>query len=99
LRQPPDNERPEEKARMAWCDDARTFRHTARYKNAYAAWKDGRAAAEQGWTVEAMAQAPPRVAVGTTIRNAVLTGGISLLGGHRAHKSGVVTVIYVRDPA
>lgn len=46
-----------------------------------------------------MAQAPPRVAVGKTIRNAVLTGGISLLGGHRAHKSGVVTVIYGRDPA
>ena len=96
---PTDNELPEEKARMAWCDDTRRFRHSARYKNTYAAWKDGRAAAEKGWTVEAMTQAPTRVAVGKTIRNAVLTGGISLLGGHRAQKSGVVTVTYVRDPA
>ncbi len=40
-----------------------------------------------------------RASAEQTIRNAVLSGGMSLLGGKRAHKSGVVTVTYVRNPA
>jgi hypothetical protein len=50
----------------------------------FALWQDGRAAAERGWIIEATTHAPPRIAVGKAIRNAVLTG--------------VITVIYVRDP-
>ncbi len=84
---------------MAWYDDTQANTHTARYKNAYTAWQEGRASAEQGWTVVAMIRAPSHIAVGKTIRNAVLSGGMSLLGGKRAQKSGVVTVTYVRNPA
>jgi hypothetical protein len=69
---------------MAWCDDQRISRHIARYKDTFAAWQDGHAAAERGWIIEATTHAPPRIAVGKAIRNAVLTG--------------VITVIYVRDP-
>jgi hypothetical protein len=82
---------------MAWYDDTRARAYTARYKNTYAAWKDGRAAAVKGWTVTTMTRAPTRVAIGKTIRNAVLTAGISLRGGKRARKAGVITVTYARD--
>jgi len=40
-----------------------------------------------------------RVAVGKTIRNAILTAGFSLLDGKRLHKSGSVTITWVRSPA
>ncbi len=81
---------------MPWYDDPQACTHTARYRSTYAAWKEGRAAAVRGWAVHGMTRAPRRVAVGKTIRNAVLTGGISLLAGKPAHKSGILTVIYAR---
>lgn len=82
---------------MAWYDDKQTRTHSARYKNAYAAWKEEHAAAEKGWILQTTMTAPTRIAVGKTIRNAILTAGFSLLGGKRIHKSGTVTVTYVRN--
>ncbi len=82
---------------MAWYDDPQRCAHIARYETTYAAWKDERNAAEYGWTAHARTRAPRRVAIGKTIRNAVLTGGISLIAGNPAHKGGVMTVTYARS--
>lgn len=81
---------------MAWHDDKRTVMHVARYKNAHAAWNEGREAAEKGWEVKEATQGHPRVAVGRAIRNGILTAGIGLLRG-RPRKGGTVTVTYIRS--
>ena len=81
---------------MIWYEDRQSHAHVARYENTFRAWCEERAAAAQGWRTVAITKGPPRVAVGRTIRNALLTGGITLLLGKREHKSGIVTVAYVR---
>ncbi len=81
---------------MMWYDDKRTILHVARYKNAYAAWRDGNEAGKKGWEVKETTQAPARVAVGRTIARGIMTAGIGLLKGW-PHKGGTVTVTYIRS--
>ena len=83
---------------MAWYDDKKTVMHLARYKDERAAAREMPRAAAKGWVPRAQSMEPTRVAVGKTIRNAILTAGFSLLDGKRPHKSGTVTITYVRSP-
>lgn len=83
---------------MAWYDDKKTVMHLARYKDERTAAREMPRAAAKGWVPQTRTIEPTRVAVGKTIRNAVLTAGFSLLNGNRVHKSGVVTITWVRSP-
>ena len=73
--------------------------HLARYKDERAAVREMPRAAAKGWVPQARTTEPTRVAVGKTIRNAILTAGFSLLDGKRLHKSGAVMITWVRSPA
>ena len=83
---------------MAWYDDKNTVMHLARYKDERAAAREMPRAAAKGWVAQTQSIAPTHVAVGKTIRNAILTAGLSLLDGKRPHKSGTVTITWVRSP-
>lgn len=66
------------------------------YKNAKDYEKDARKMLKDGWRAEEQDEKKGTVAVGTTVRNAILTGGIGLLLGGRAHTKDKIVVTWKR---
>lgn len=66
------------------------------YKNAKEYEKDARKMLKDGWRAEDQGEKKGTVALGTTVRNALLTGGVGLLLGGRAHTRDKIRVTWKR---
>ncbi len=66
------------------------------YKNSKDFEKDANKMLKAGWEMKEEGQKKGTVAVGTTVRNAILTGGIGLLLGGRAHTSDKIRVTWMK---
>ncbi len=66
------------------------------YKNAKEFDKDAQRMLKDGWELKDEDLKKGTVAVGTTVRNAILTGGIGLLLGGRAHTSDKIRVTWLK---
>ncbi len=83
---------------MLWYRNERMMIHVTSYRSHGMMETEMRLAAKHGWMLQAAANTPGKVAVGATVRNTLLTGGIGLILGGRAHKRDRITVTYVRTP-
>lgn len=66
------------------------------YKNAKEFDKDAQKMTKDGWELKDEARKEGTVAVGTTVRNAILTGGVGLLLGGRAHTKDKIRVTWLK---
>lgn len=66
------------------------------YKNAKDFDKDAQKMLKDGWELKDEDLRKGTVAVGTTVRNAILTGGIGLLLGGRAHTKDKIRVTWLK---